>query len=311
VGIAGFRDVVGVRSVPVVTNWRGFDRRDFLCRANGPMVLRGLGDGAKALGWDRDLLQALGGPRLRDFLAARDAGEEGVYAAEWYLFKDHPERLDDVIAGFPEYLLDDWLESIPPPLSFGGDTRNNVYWGTAGSSTALHYDSFNGCTWNLTLKGVKRWVLFSARDFVWPSPECWALLAAQGLLTDRGLFTPETVRQYLAAPPDGFPAVTFYTADVGGGDAIYVPWRWAHQVQNITEALAVSRFYVSAENFDAFVDHFRTSKGRPAALLLRTLIGTRSGRALFRQPRVRRWLAAGRTSAPLRALMCRAMAPDR
>jgi hypothetical protein len=42
-------------------------------------------------------------------------------------------------------------------------------------------------------------------------------------MTDRGLFTPETVRRYLMVPPDGFPAVTFYSADVAAGDAIWRP----------------------------------------------------------------------------------------
>jgi hypothetical protein len=108
-------------------------------------------------------------------------------------------------------------------------------------------------------------------------------------------------------PPDGFPAVTFYSADVGAGDAIYVPWGWAHQVQNIGEALASSRFYVSEENFEAFVAYFRGSVGPSAAMLLRTVIGTRAARKLFGRPRVRRWLEESRGAAPFRAVMRRAM----
>jgi hypothetical protein len=303
----GFTDIPGVRRVPVVADWRALTRREFVAKTDVPMLFQGLGTGTKAIAWDREFLRALGGARLRDFLAALDAGEHGVYASEWYLFKEHPELLADVVADFPEYLLDDWLESIPPPLSFDADTRNNVYWGAHGSATPIHYDSFNGCTWNVTLKGVKRWLLLSAREFAQSAPQCWSALETHGLVTDRGLFTPETVRRYLAAPPDGFPAVTFYAADVGAGDAIYVPWGWAHQVQNIGEALACSRFYVSEENFDAFVRYFRTSRGPAAATLLRTVIGTRPARALFRRPRVRAWLKDGRASAPLRAWMQRAM----
>jgi len=306
---ASFSNIPGVRQVPVLTNWRALTRREFVAKAGVPMVFKGLGAGTKAIAWDREFLRALGGARLHDFIAALDAGAEGVYASEWYLFKEHPDLLDDVVAGFPEYLRDDWLESIPPPLSFGADTRNNVYWGATKSATPVHCDSFDACTWNLTLTGVKRWLVFSTRDFPEGPPRCWPTLEARGFITDRGFLTPASVRRYIEAPPAGFPPVTFHAIDVGPGDAIYVPWRWAHQVQNLGESIAVSRFYVSEENYHAFVDFFGTARGPGAALLLRTLIGTAAARALFRQPRLRRWLADGRAAAPLRGLMRYAMKP--
>jgi hypothetical protein len=82
--------------------------------------------------------------------------------------------------------------------AFDPATRNNVYWGATGSATPAHYDSLNSCTWNLTLKGIKRWLLlFSAREFPLPTPQCWDELGARGLLTSGGRFTPATVRSYL------------------------------------------------------------------------------------------------------------------
>jgi hypothetical protein len=247
---------------------------------------------------------------LREFIAALDAGDEGVYAAEWYLFKEHPELLQDAIGAFPDYLLDDWLESVPPPLRFDSNTRTNVYWGATASVTPVHVDSMNACTWNLTLKGVKRWLLFSARELDVP-PRYWEELHALGLLTEDGLFTPGTVQAFLDAPPDGFPRVTFYAADVGPGDAIYVPWRWAHQVENVGETIAVSRYYVSQENYAAAVEFFRSTLGAVPALLLRTVVGTRAARAVFKRPGVRAWLASGRSAAVPRFLMRRAMGHGR
>lgn len=203
-----FASVPGVRSVPVIRNWRALAAGEFLARTDTPLVFEGLGAGTKASGWDRDFFRAFGDQLvrvraaadvagaeivqqlrpLREFIAALDAGEDGVYAAEWYLFKDCPHLVRDVVEGFPAYLLDDWLECIPPPLAFGSDTRNNVYWGANGSCTPVHYDSLNACTWNLTVKGVKRWLLFSAREFRLSSPQCWTELRARGLLAGKRAF---------------------------------------------------------------------------------------------------------------------------
>jgi hypothetical protein len=144
-----------------------------------------------------------------------------------------------------------------------------------------------------------------------PSPQCWMELRQRGLLAGDGLFTPAAVRAYIEAPPPEFPALTFYAADVGPGNAIYVPWRWAHQVHNIGECIAVSRFYVSRENFDAALQFFRTTLGFAPVLLLRTLIGTRAARTFFKRSDVRSALATGRSTAPLRALMRLAMKPRR
>jgi Cupin-like domain len=329
-----------VRAVPVVSDWRALTRDEFVSRADAPMIFAGLGAGSRAAGWDREFFRAFGDepvqihtrvsevrPKpdttydgrecvrqtvpLREFIAALDAGEEGVYAAEWYLFKEHPDLLRHAIEAFPDFLLDDWLESVPPPLRFDSNTRTNVYWGATGSVTPVHYDSLNACTWNLTLKGVKRWLLFSARELQVPAPRCWEELRARGLLTEDGLFTPDTVQAYLDAPPGGFPPVTFYAADVGLGDAIYVPWRWAHQVENVGESIAVSRYYVSRENYAAAVEFFESTRGSIPALLLRTVMGTRAARAFFRRPGVRRWLAHGRSAAVPRFLMRRAMGQGR
>jgi hypothetical protein len=71
----------------------------------------------------------------------------------------------------------------------------------------------------------------------------------------------------------------------------------------------VSRFYVSRENYDAAVQFFRTTHGIAAMLLLRSLIGTRAARTFFKRPDVRRALASGRSTAPLRFLMRLAMKP--
>ena len=224
-----FSQVPAVRAVPVVTDWRALTRDEFVSRADVPMIFKGLGGGADARaerargpaagtasssapsGTSASQIRARVSkngrerPRqavpLREFIAALDAGEEGVYAAEWYLFKEHPELLQDAIGAFPDYLLDDWLESVRAAVAVRLGDTHNVYWGATGSVTPVHYDSLNACTWNLTLKGVKRWLLFPARAVLGcrVAGVLRRTFRARGLLTEEGLFTPETVQACLDA----------------------------------------------------------------------------------------------------------------
>ena len=54
------------------------------------------------------------------------------------------------------------------------------------------------------------------------------------------------IERYLAGKLRGLPdGITFYWADVPAGDVIYVPWRFFHQVHNMTESIEMSRYYVA------------------------------------------------------------------
>src|SRR5205807_2588793 len=83
--------------------------------------------------------------KLGDFIAELPS-REGMYLSEWYLFRRHPEFLDDVAGRLPDYLKDDWLEVLPPRWQLGPGARNNVYWGGRGTWTACHYDSVRTVT---------------------------------------------------------------------------------------------------------------------------------------------------------------------
>ena len=331
VEIFDYNQVSAVRSVPVVEDWRSLSQADFLERADCPMIFQSLGADIEAKKrWDRRFLGQFSDEmvqvkstfalnsseriwstevRLRDFISAIEAGEERVYAAEWYIFRNYPELLQDVTSGFPEYLLDDWLELIPASWAFGTEMRTNLYWGAPKSITPIHYDSLNACTWNVTLKGSKRWLLFSTREFEITAPQCWQQLQEKGFVTEYGLFTPEAVQRYVAKPPDGFPKLQFYVHDVTEGNTIYVPWRWGHQIQNIDEVIAVSHYYISRENYPAAVHFMRDNFGRVLTFLVRALIGNGTTRAILKTPFVRKLLAHRLTTASFQTLM-RLVAPD-
>jgi hypothetical protein len=48
--------------------------------------------------------------------------------------------------------------------------RRSLYWGSHGSSTSCHYDNLRAMTWSTTIRGTKRWLLFSCRDLLPGTP---------------------------------------------------------------------------------------------------------------------------------------------
>lgn len=67
-----------------------------------------------------------------------------------------------------------------------------------------------------------------------------------------GVVTVDGIERYLAGELRELPeGIKFYWADVPAGDVIYVPWRFFHQVYNVTESIALSRYYVARENYQA------------------------------------------------------------
>jgi hypothetical protein len=301
-----FSDIPGVKPVPVVDDWKSLSREEFIARTtNEPLLLRGLGSESRAYReWDHAFFERevkepvtlvtekhLGSKEYRctaevsmkEFVSFLD-GPDRVYLREWYLFRKHPRLIQHVIDTFPPYLLDDWMEVIPNGWALNRGTRNNVYWGSHGTRTPFHFDTLNTVTWNVTIRGVKRWLLFSAREV---EPGYRQLLGSLGVARD-GFITPEGIARYLAERPPEIPGIEFYTVDVPAGSTLFIPWKWAHQVHNMGECLAVSRYYISAENYEACSTFVRRRFGPVAATAFRGLVGTEQRRRFWKNPPLRK-----------------------
>jgi hypothetical protein len=316
-----------ISPLPVLHDWATLSQDQFMARfSNQPVILAGLGSGTAAMAkWDRGFFQRYGNDavtvrrpgtiderpctwvtqtRLRDFIA--EVGHsEGLYIPGWYVFKSHPELFNDLRGDYPPYLLDDWFEAIPAQWAFDRNTRNYLYWGAHGSSTSCHYDTLRAVTWNTTLRGSKRWLLFSCRELL-PEQDKQRRIDAlkhAGLLGDDYFATPERIQRYLTAPPAGLPRLEFFAGDVPAGSTIYVPWEWAHQVHNLGETLAVSRYYLSRENAREGLQFLKDELGTVPGLVFQAIIGGERRRRFWRQPLVRSLAASAAGKRLFQALM--------
>ena len=225
----------------------------------------------------------------------------GLYLAEWYPYPRYPTLLAD-LAPVPDFLAVDWLSSIPME-GFNTFHRAPLYWGGAGSATDCHFDNSNTVTWNATIKGAKRWLLFSGRKFpepTWERKRASQRLIRTGLASSTnhtakfsGFVTVDGIEKYVAGKLTDLPEdLVFYTADIAAGDLIYVPWRWFHQVHNVRESVAVSRYYVSRENYLAYLT-FRRDISRASTMALRLLIGSDRARKVVGSAPARRIVSTG------------------
>ena len=226
----------------------------------------------------------------------------GLYLAEWHAHA-YPGLFAD-IHPVPDFLNDDWLGAIPHE-AFDTRRRTPLYWGAGGSATDCHFDNSNTVTWNACLMGTKRWLLFSGRSFpepTWERKRAAQRLVRSGLATPAnhttkfpwsGFVTVDGIERYLKGTLRDLPEdLQFYWADVAAGDLIYVPWRWFHQVHNVTESIAVSRYYVTHENYPAYLAHLR-DVSRGTTMLTRALLGSPRMRRLVGSNWARRVCSRG------------------
>jgi oxalate decarboxylase/phosphoglucose isomerase-like protein (cupin superfamily) len=298
--------------VPVLKDWSGLTPEEFArTYADQPVNFQGLAARWPAFRkWTPEFLVeaigagtrvevrqpiALGGTKQQwsarvpmGVFAAEVQSVPGLYLAEWYPNSHRPELLAD-IGPVPDFLDEDWLAAIPDP-AFSTQGRMPIYWGAAGSATDCHFDNSNTVTWNACFRGTKRWLLFSGREFperTWQRKAAAMRLVQSGIATasnhtdkSSGFVTVDGIDRYFAGKLHGLPdGLKFYWADVQAGDVIYVPWRFFHQVHNVTESIALSRYYVARENYQAYLDFLR-DVSRTAALTASLLASERVRRAV-------------------------------
>ena len=110
----------------------------------------------------------------------------------------------------------------------GGDFRF-VYWGPAGSSTALHSDVLNTFSWSLNVVGEKRWTFYCSSSFK----------------RDEGIGEVFNNGDQ-EAEEDAF-SFSFTQLE---GEAVFVPSGWQHNVRNIEETLSVNHNWFTAASID-------------------------------------------------------------
>lgn len=316
--------------VPVLKDWSGLTPDEFArTYADQPVIFQGLAARWPAFRkWTPEFLVqaigaetkvevrqpiALGGTRQQwsaripmGVFASEVQSVPGLYLAEWYPNSHRPELLAD-IGPVPDFLDEDWLAALPDP-DFSTRGHMPIYWGAAGSATDCHFDNSNTVTWNACFRGTKRWLLFSGREFpepTWQRKNAAMRLVRSGIATasnhtdkSTGFVTVEGIERYLAGRlrelPDG---IKFYWADVPAGDVIYVPWRFFHQVHNVTESIAMSRYYVARENYQAYLDFLR-GVSRTGAMTASVLLGSKGMRRALESGLTRR-VCSGRLGRAL------------
>jgi hypothetical protein len=222
---------------------------------------------------------------LESFVEALDAGDP-VYLSQWYAFRSHPELFEDFAPFLPTVLREDWLESIPRGWVFNRDTRNNIYWGGASTSTACHYDNYAMTTWHAVISGRKRWLLFSGRSLSGDREKDLEVIRASGLVNrdsgylNHGYVTLPSILEYRESG-DVLELGEFWTAEIGPGDILFIPSRWYHQTENLEDCLSISRFYSSAINHAAVCEFLKQNVGWPFYLLYAAGLGGRRRRSFL------------------------------
>lgn len=255
------------------------------CFADRPLVCRGLAKTWPAYTrWtDEFLLEAVGDAQVpvtrlaseagtptqwRGHVAFRDvlgtllrnaSADSPVYLGEWGIFLDRPELWDDI--RLPAFFARDWLAALPASWKLGIDYRANARWGSPGSRTELHCDTYFAMAWIAVLRGSKRVILFPRESVVgWDAREG----SLAGRMHSRRIGgMNEPVFRALAAASPATEAAQLPVSDVWIGelrqcDFFYIPSGWYHAVINTAETFSVGGFLVNARNAGALTTYFRT-----------------------------------------------------
>jgi hypothetical protein len=174
-----------------------------------------------------------------------------VYLKDWHLAAAMRARPTELVPMFatprPLTLCGDWLaEFCARRRDDGGpadDDFSFVYLGPAGSTTLLHTDVLGSYSWSSNIVGRKRWVFFPPDQ--------------QPLLLDQHGRMVEDVR---TVDPVRFPH--FHTAArlelvQEGGETVFVPSGWYHQVENLEPTLSVNANWAGCCNIHQVLDTLR------------------------------------------------------
>lgn len=153
-----------------------------------------------------------------DYLSAAKR-DRLLYLSQWSIFS-HPELYDDYNAPF---YFRNWLERLPRKIQRKfGITYSTIYIGPKGTGTKLHIDNRNTSAWLAMISGRKRFIFFS------PDQEEFLYDGAVDA------FNPDLEKFPLYANTNPVEVI------LEPGELVYFPSKWWHQVENLTDSIAIS-----------------------------------------------------------------------
>lgn len=252
------------------------DERETMAKLQAPIVVTGLIDRWPAREWTWGQLRA----RLGDELVDTGSSQGGV---PWYLVSHNATMRGDGRHDLALYvfdsdfesssgkasLLDDWfpLTALTSGDVFACDSaaahseRPSWRWllaGPPGSGTPLHQDPWGYSSWNASVVGSKRWVLFPPdvpRHTLFPPRE--DLLAR--LCARVGIELPRSAAAFMdellpSLREQDLGVVEFVQAP---GEVVAFPAGWWHAVVNLSPTLAVTESFGRPEHLPLILSKLR------------------------------------------------------
>jgi len=185
-------------------------------------------------GWHEELLT------IGEFLRAHVA-PSCTYCAHWL---EPKESFSAEIAYLAQHELLDQCPALRADLSvpdswrkvLGKPTRTNVWLGTHGTVTPCHWDSYDNIL--AQAQGAKRVILFSPHE----TPRLYADKSRGGTSAQGNVSQVDVEAPDLAKFPE-FGHARSVVAELGPGDALYIPRGWWHQVRALTPSCSVNFWF--------------------------------------------------------------------
>ena len=162
--------------------------------------------------------------RMQDWLDS-SASDPQLYLKDWhlqmFLSNQHPSvssssSSPSSLYTVPEIFRHDLLNTFLSRFT-DGDYRF-VYWGPAGSRTAIHSDVLHSFSWSYNVCGEKRWTFY----------------------------VPPTTQEK-TKEADSARTITVHQR---AGETVFVPCGWMHEVENVVETLSINHNWITTANLD-------------------------------------------------------------
>ncbi|CEL94600.1 unnamed protein product [Vitrella brassicaformis CCMP3155] len=155
-----------------------------------------------------------------------------LYLKDWRYVEEVLRGDSSSLYPVPSFFADDWLNKYR--LQPSEDYRF-VYWGKAGTTTPIHMDVLGSNSWSANIVGRKRWRFFDPDD-------------AHMLMDASGTSLVPDLRSYDKRKFPDVSRAPYVEVESCGGDVVFVPGGWYHQVCNETDCMAINHNWINALN---------------------------------------------------------------
>jgi hypothetical protein len=211
-----------------------------------------------------------------DAWEARAGGGACPYLKDWHIDRERGDAFARTLYEPPRHFEGDWLGPWAAAAARADDFRF-VYLGPRASWTGLHHDVLGSYSWSANVAGVKRWLLFP------PHAQPLLLLGAaaggaRALVPDARPAAHAAYAPAVAARLREALALHCVEIEQRCGQVVFVPAGWLHQVENVTDTLALNQNWTDGVGVGRLWD-FLCAQARAVALALAD-VSPRSGSAL-------------------------------